>query len=85
MRNLKDDFFKDKNINSSDLLEKTIAANLENDQMYDGEPMVATRVTAAESHDHRQPAAPYNALTDWRDKTISVKTPGRCQTGFAGN
>lgn len=45
VRNLKDDFFKDKNINSSDSLEKTIAANLENDQMYDGEPMVATRVT----------------------------------------
>jgi hypothetical protein len=46
LRNLKDDFFKDKNINSSESLEKLIAANLENEQMYDGEPVVATRVTA---------------------------------------
>jgi hypothetical protein len=45
LRNLKDDFFKDKSVGSSDSLEKIIAANLENDQMYDGEPVVAARVT----------------------------------------
>jgi hypothetical protein len=45
LRNLKDDFFKDKNINSSESLGKVIAANLENEQMYDGESVVATRVT----------------------------------------
>ncbi|MGD0388659.1 MAG: hypothetical protein ABSC42_06845 [Tepidisphaeraceae bacterium] len=44
LRNLKEDFFKDKNVNSSDDLQALIAANLENDQMYDGEPGVATRV-----------------------------------------
>jgi hypothetical protein len=47
LRNLKDDFFKDKNVNSSDALETLIAANLENDQMYDGDPVVATRVVPA--------------------------------------
>ena len=46
-RNLKEEFFKDKNINSSDALEAVIAANLENDQMYDGPPVVATRVVPA--------------------------------------
>jgi len=45
LRNLKDDFFKDKSINSSESLAKIIAANLENEQMYDGEPVVTTRVT----------------------------------------
>ncbi|MGD0769962.1 MAG: hypothetical protein ABSB42_17390 [Tepidisphaeraceae bacterium] len=47
LRNLKEDFFKDKNVNSSDALQTLIAANLENDQMYDGEAVVATRVVPA--------------------------------------
>ncbi|MGA2440983.1 MAG: hypothetical protein ABSH08_08495 [Tepidisphaeraceae bacterium] len=47
LRNLKDDFFKDKNVNSSDALQTLIAANLENDQMYDAEAVVATRVVPA--------------------------------------
>jgi hypothetical protein len=54
IRNLKEDFFKDKKIDSSDSLTKVITANLENDQMYDGEPTIATRVTAPNS----QPSAP---------------------------
>ncbi len=49
LRNLKDDFFKDKSVNSSELLGKVIAANLENEQMYDGESVVATRVTPPSS------------------------------------
>jgi hypothetical protein len=47
LRNLKEDFFKDKNVDSSDALQTLIAANLENDQMYDGDPVVATRVVPA--------------------------------------
>ena len=49
LRNLKDDFFKNKNINSSDAQQKVIADNLENDQMYDGGTIVATRVPPAPS------------------------------------
>jgi hypothetical protein len=49
IQNLKDDFFKDKNIDSSDSLEKVISGNLDNAQMYDGDPVVATRVVAASS------------------------------------
>ena len=45
LRSLKDDFFKDKNVNSSDALEKVIEANIDNDAMYDGAAVVATRVT----------------------------------------
>jgi hypothetical protein len=45
MRNLKDDFFKGKTINSSDDLQKIIAANLDNDLMYDGPATNAMRVT----------------------------------------
>lgn len=44
LRNLKDDFFKDKNVDSSAAQEKVIAANLQNEQMYDGDAVVATRV-----------------------------------------
>jgi hypothetical protein len=47
LRNLKEDFFKGKNINSSDTLEAVIAANLDNDQMYDGPSFVATRIVQA--------------------------------------
>lgn len=61
LRNLKDDFFKDKNINSSDSLGKLIAANLENDQMYDGDPMVATRVTPPSATTTDNPAAPHTS------------------------
>jgi hypothetical protein len=46
LRNLKDDFFKTRQINSSDDLQKIIAANLDNEQMYDGPAVEATRVTA---------------------------------------
>jgi hypothetical protein len=45
LRNLKEDFFKDKNITSADQLEKLITENLQNDKMYDGEAGTATRVT----------------------------------------
>lgn len=45
VRNLKDDFFKGKAINSSDDLERIIRANLDNEQMYDGPPAEAMRVT----------------------------------------
>jgi hypothetical protein len=44
LQNLKDDFFKDKNINSSQSLQNVIAANLDNNDMYDGDSVVATRV-----------------------------------------
>jgi len=44
LRNLKDDFFKDKNINSSEALQTVIAQNVDNEQMYDGDAVVATRV-----------------------------------------
>jgi hypothetical protein len=44
LRNLKEDFFKDKNIASSDQLEKLISENLQNSQMYDGDAATATRV-----------------------------------------
>jgi hypothetical protein len=47
LQNLKEDFFKDKNITSSDQLEKLISANLNNGQMYDGEAATATRVLPA--------------------------------------
>jgi len=46
LQNLKDDFFKDKNVNSSQSLQNVIAANLDNDQMYDGDSVVGTRVVA---------------------------------------
>ncbi|MGD0462583.1 MAG: hypothetical protein ABSB74_08845 [Tepidisphaeraceae bacterium] len=43
IRNLKDDFFKDKDVSSSEALEKVIEANLDNEKMYDGEAAVFTR------------------------------------------
>ncbi len=43
LRNLKEEFFKEKDVSSSDALEKVIGANLDNDQMYDGEAEVFTR------------------------------------------
>jgi hypothetical protein len=46
LQNLKDDFFKDKNINSADALRSAIAGNLDNAAMYDGDAVVATRVAA---------------------------------------
>ena len=47
IRNLKDDFFKNKNINSSETQQKVIAENLENSEMYDGDAVTATRVPPA--------------------------------------
>ena len=47
IRNLKDDFFKDKKIDSSDALQKVIAGNLDNSEMYDGDTFVGTRIPAA--------------------------------------
>jgi hypothetical protein len=47
LQTLKEDFFKAKNITSSDQLEKLIAENLQNSQMYDGEAGTATRVLPA--------------------------------------
>jgi hypothetical protein len=44
LRNLKDDFFKDKKIASSESLQNVIASNLENQDMYDGDTVAATRV-----------------------------------------
>jgi hypothetical protein len=44
LRNLKDDFFKDKTVDSSDALRKLLEANLETSDMYDGDAVVATRV-----------------------------------------
>jgi hypothetical protein len=44
LRNLKEDFFKDKDVSSSELLGNVIGANLENEQMYDGDAEVFTRV-----------------------------------------
>lgn len=46
LRNLKDDFFKGKDVSSSAALEKTIGENLDNPQMYDGDAVVAARVAA---------------------------------------
>jgi hypothetical protein len=46
LRNLKDDFFKGKQINSSDDLQKIIAANMDNERMYDGPAVEGMRVTA---------------------------------------
>jgi len=43
LRNLKDDFFKDKDVSSSESLEKVIGANLDSEKMYDGEAAVFTR------------------------------------------
>jgi len=45
VRNLKENFFKGKTINSSDDLQRIIAANLDNDLMYDGAATDVTRVT----------------------------------------
>lgn len=45
IRDLKDDFFKNKTVDSPESLAKFIAANLDNDQMYDGKAIEATRVT----------------------------------------
>ncbi|HEX4055470.1 MAG TPA: hypothetical protein VHX86_14490 [Tepidisphaeraceae bacterium] len=47
LRGLKEEFFKDKDVNSSADLEKVIQANLDNDQMYDGPEAIATRTAAA--------------------------------------
>lgn len=47
LRNLKEEFFNNKDIDSSAALEKVIQANLDNEQMYDGEAVVGTRVAAA--------------------------------------
>lgn len=47
LRNLKDDFFKDKDIDSSAALEKVIQANLDNDEMYDAPAVIAVRTAAA--------------------------------------
>lgn len=44
LRNLKDDFFKNKNITSSESLQNVISGNLENQEMYDGDTVAATRV-----------------------------------------
>jgi len=44
LRNLKEEFFKDKNVGSSAALEKVIGANVENEKMYDGDTVVGTRV-----------------------------------------
>ena len=44
MRDLNSDFFKDKNIDSSNTLRKVIENNLNNDAMYDKDTSTATRV-----------------------------------------
>ncbi len=44
MRNLNSDFFKDKNIDSSNTLRKVIEDNLSNDAMYDKDTSIVTRV-----------------------------------------
>jgi hypothetical protein len=44
LRSLKDDFFKDKKIDSTDAQQKLIAENLNNPQMYDGPPSDWMRV-----------------------------------------
>jgi hypothetical protein len=46
LRSLKDDFFKDKKIDSTDAQTKVIADNLNEDAMYDGPPSTWTRVPA---------------------------------------
>ena len=43
-RDFNDKFFTDKKIDSTDALLKVVAANLDNDQMYDGPTVTATRV-----------------------------------------
>jgi hypothetical protein len=43
LRNLKEEFFRGKDVSSSDALEKVIEANLDNEQMYDGQAEVFTR------------------------------------------
>jgi hypothetical protein len=47
IRNLKDDFFK--GVDSADALQKLIAGNLDNNQMYDSDAVVAMRVTPPSS------------------------------------
>jgi hypothetical protein len=46
IRNLKDDFFKGKNVGSSEALQKVIGANIDDEAMYDGAAATATRVTS---------------------------------------
>jgi len=43
IRELKDEFFKDKDVSSSEALEKVIEANLDNDQMYERPADIFTR------------------------------------------
>jgi hypothetical protein len=43
VRNLKEEFFKSKNIGSSQALTRVIEANLDNEQMYDGKAVVFRR------------------------------------------
>jgi len=49
IRGLNPEFFKDKKIESSDDLRKLIAANLKDDAMYTGDPIVAKRDKAESS------------------------------------
>jgi len=48
IQDLKDEFFKDKTINSDDDLRKLIEANVENKAMYDGDTMKFTRLPEEE-------------------------------------
>ena len=45
IKELNDKFFKEQGIDSNEKLRKVIEENLENNQMYSGEPMVGTRQT----------------------------------------
>jgi hypothetical protein len=46
LRNLNDKFFNDKSIDSQAALSKVIQSNLDNNEMYDGDAVVAMRVAA---------------------------------------
>jgi hypothetical protein len=48
VRNLNDDFFKGKDVSSSDKLQSMIEANLENNAMYDSETLYAHRVATTQ-------------------------------------
>jgi hypothetical protein len=50
LRNLSEDFFKNKTIDSSEAFEKIVAENVENEKMYDGAPAIATRLTASDTN-----------------------------------
>jgi hypothetical protein len=43
LRNLEDEFFKERSFASSDELRKIVEENVDNDAMYEGDPLVATR------------------------------------------